>query len=124
MKKTEFRNLARDLIASDVDDCSLDDKIAIVRQTMIDAQQDAGFDESAKGKPWSDDELRIVLGHTPTKENCIRLARAFRRGYGSVEQIFRWAATTGAELREKGRENDSFVKQIHRVAKEIGWRAT
>lgn len=124
MKKTDFRNAMRDLLATDVDDCSLDDKIAIVRQCLIDAQQLSGFDQSSKGKPWSDDELRIVLGHTPTKENCVRLARAFKRGYGSVEQIFRWAATTGSELKSKGREDDAFVQQIHRVAKEIGWRAT
>ena len=46
------------------------------------------------------------------------LARAFRRGYGSIEQIFRWAATSDPEVAAK-RPDDAFVQQIKRVANRL-----
>src|SRR5438105_163203 len=123
MTKTEFRDRVRALLAEQVGDLSLDDKLAIVQQCCIEAQESAGFEESNKGKSWTDEELRVVLQHAPTKENCMLLARAFRRGYGSIEQIYRWAATTDPEVAAK-RPDDVFVQQIKRVAKQVGWRAT
>ena len=51
------------------------------------------------------------------------LAKAFRRGYGSIEQIFRWAAEDEKIINEK-RPDDKFIKQIKKIAKEVGWRAT
>jgi hypothetical protein len=123
MNQTEFRQAVRDLLANQVGELSLDEKLAIVQQCIVDHQQAGNFDDSNKGKPWTDDELRIILQTAPTKENCILLARAFRRGYGSIEQIFRWAATPGPAVKEK-RPDDAFVQQIKRVAKQVGWRAT
>jgi hypothetical protein len=79
-------------------------------------------DQSEKGKPWSDDALRAVLQSAPTHENIVRLARAFGRSPGSVEQIFRWAATSDKAVREK-RPDDSFIQQIKRISKEVGWEA-
>ena len=81
-----------------------------------------GWDETQRGRPWTDDELRVVLSDAPTKENCLKHARAFHRGYGAIEQIYRWAATSDAEIRRK-RKGDSFIAQIKRVAKQLGWRA-
>jgi hypothetical protein len=81
-----------------------------------------GCSENQKGEPWTDDELRAVLSDAPTKENCLKHARAFRRGYGSIEQIYRWAATPEPEIRRK-RPDDTFIAQIKRVAKQLGWRA-
>jgi hypothetical protein len=123
MTKTEFRDQVRNLLAEQVGELSLDDKLAIVQQCCIEAQESAGFDEGNKGKSWTDDELRVDLQHAPTKENCMLLARAFRHGYGSIEQIFRWAATSDAEVAAK-RPEHAFVEQIKRVAKQVGWRAT
>lgn len=123
MTKTEFRDAVRALLAEQVAELSLDDKLAIVQQCCIDAQESAGFDEGNKGKPWTDEELRVILQHAPTKANCILLARAYRRGYGSIEQIFRWAATSAQDVEAK-RPDDAFVQQIKRVAKQVGWRAT
>lgn len=82
----------------------------------------AGWDQSSKGKPWTDDELRVVLSDAPTKENCLKHARAFGRGYGALEQIYRWAATPDATISAKGRSEDNFISQVKRVAKEMGWR--
>jgi len=81
-----------------------------------------GWQETQKGKPWTDDELRIVLSDAPTKENCLKHARGFNRGYGAIEQIYRWAATPRTQIKRK-RAADSFIAQIKRVAKQLGWRA-
>lgn len=123
MTKTEFRDEIKALLKQSVAGMSLDDKLVVVQQCLIDVQEDEGFDESNKGSSWTDEELRLVLQHAPTKENSLLLARAFRRGYGSIEQIFRWAATSDPEVAAK-RPTDAFVQQIKRVAKQVGWRAT
>ncbi len=122
MTKTGFRDRFRSLLIEEVADLSLDEKLAIVKQCCIDAQESAGFDEGNKGNSWTDEELQVVLQHAPTKENCMLLARAFRRGYGSIEQIFRWAATTDDEVAAK-RPDDVFIQQIKRVGRLVGWRA-
>ena len=123
MTKIEFLDRTRNLLAEDVGDLSLDDKLGIVQQCCIEAQEAAGFDEGNKGKSWTDEELRLVLQHAPTKDNCMLLARAFRRGYGSIEQIFPWAASTEDEVAAK-RPDDAFIQQIKRVGWQVGWRAT
>jgi putative zinc finger/helix-turn-helix YgiT family protein len=122
MTKNQFRDAVRSLLAQSVAKASPDDKFGVIRQCIIEAQEQAGFDEGNKGKPWTDEELRVVLKHAPTKENCILLARAFRRGYGAIEQIFRWAAAADVDVKAK-RQSDVFVQQIRRVARQIGWRA-
>lgn len=81
-----------------------------------------GWNEERKGKPWSDDELRVVLSDAPTKENCLKHARGFNRGSGAIEQIYRWAATSDTEVARK-RPDHEFIAQIKRVAKQQGWRA-
>ena len=120
MTKTQFREEARGLLAQEVEGVSEDEKVAIVRGVLVEMVPP---NESNKRKPWTDEELRLVLQHAPTKENCALLSRAFRRGYGSIEQIFRWAASTQDEVAAK-RADDAFVQQVKRIAKEVGWRAT
>jgi hypothetical protein len=62
-----------------------------------------------------------LLRDRMTTEN-LKHARAFNRGYGAIEQIYRWAATSDAEVKRK-RCSDEFIAQIKRVAKQLGWRA-
>ena len=81
-----------------------------------------GWDEGNKRNAWTDDERRVVLSEAPTKENCVRFARAFKRGYGSIEQIYRWALAPDTTIKAK-REDDKFIKQIKSIAKQLGWRA-
>lgn len=52
------------------------------------------WETSNSGNPWTDDELRLILSLAPTKHNCFLLAKAFRRGLGSIQQIYRWANTS------------------------------
>lgn len=75
-----------------------------------------------KGKKWTDEELRVILSDPPTRDNCIKHAKAFGRGYGSLEMIYRWAAASDKDIEERGRADDAFVQQVKRVAKELGWR--
>lgn len=86
-------------------------------------EMEKGFDVSNKNKTWTDDELRVILSDAPTMENCMKHARAFKRGYGSIEQTHRWASSSREEIKRK-RPDDAFVKQIKRIAKEVGWRGT
>jgi len=94
----------------------------IFKEALSEWEIERGWPKGEKGKPWTDDELRVVLSDAPTKENCLKHARGFQRGSGAIEQIYRWAATSNAEIRRK-RPNDKFVKQIRKVAKQLGWRA-
>lgn len=91
-------------------------------EAIRDWEVEKGWSENQKGEPWTDDELRAVLSDAPTKENCLKHARAFHRGYGAIEQIYRWAATPEPEIRRK-RPDDAFITQIKKVAKQLGWRA-
>lgn len=43
------------------------------------------------------------------------------RGYGSIEQIYRWSTTSPIEMSDE-RKEDSFICQIKKVAKELGLR--
>jgi len=79
-------------------------------------------EEPKRGQPWSDDALRVVLQMAPTHENIVRLARAFGRGVGAIEQIYRWAATPDKVVNQK-RPDDAFIGQIKRISKEVGWEA-
>ena len=100
----------------------MDEKIREVKNFLLRYEIEIDFDQENKGKSWTDDELKIVLSLPPTKENCLKLAKAFRRGYGSIEQIYRWAVTPKRALESTERENDSFIQQIQRIYKEVGWR--
>lgn len=122
MKKSEFKDEIFKLFDSKVEGLDLNGKLNLVRACLIEKEKEIDYDDSNKGKEWTDDELRIVLSFSPTKANCLFLAKAFKRGYGSIEQIFRWASTSDKVINDKGRADDKFIQQVKRVAKEIGWR--
>lgn len=73
-------------------------------------------------KPWSDAELSVILSDAPTKANREKYARAFKRGSGSIEQIYRWAMTSKKDIKKK-RGDEKFVNQVKRVSKKLGWVA-
>ena len=102
---------------------SYDEKMTLVHSLLVDYEKDneEKRDISNKGCKWTDEELKIILSDAPTKENCIKYARLFKRGYGSIEQIYRWSVTTTKEMSEE-RKNDSFIIQVKRIAKELGIR--
>lgn len=94
----------------------------MVKKILFEYEKNIKYDESNKGSSWTDEELKMILSFAPTKENALKLSKTFKRGYGSIEQIFRWASTSADDIKKKGRENDGFIIQIKKVAKELGWR--
>ena len=79
----------------------------VFEEAMREWESQRGWDDSNSGNSWTDDELRVVLSDSPTKENCLKHAKAFKRGYGAIEQIYRWAATTQSDIEVK-RPDDAF----------------
>jgi len=123
MNKKEFKERFFTLLDEDVNDFSPLEKVKVIRDFLVEYEKDINYDMSNKGNEWTDDELKVVLSFAPTKENCIKLARAFKRGYGSIEQIYRWAVISDKDLKNSERKDDKFINQIKRVYKEMGWRA-
>ena len=123
MKRKDFKESLYDALDNEVDGMSYDEKMTLVHSLLVDYEKDneEKRDISNKGCKWSDEELKIILSDAPEKENCIKYARLFKRGYGSIEQIYRWSVTTTKEMSEE-RKNDSFIIQVKRIAKELGIR--
>jgi len=78
------------------------------------------WNQENKRKPWTEEELTVVLSDTPTKSNCIKYAKAFKRGLGSITQIYRWAMTSEKEIK-KQRGEEKFVNQVKKISKKVGW---
>lgn len=123
MKRKEFKEIFFGALDNDVDEMSYDEKMTLVHNLLVDYEKEneSKRDTSNKGGKWTDEELKVILSDAPTKENCMKYAKLFKRGYGSVEQIYRWSTTAKADMSEE-RKEDSFVMQIKRVAKELGLR--
>lgn len=119
MKRKEFKEKLFDALKSDVDNVSYDEKMILVNNLLIDFEKENEHlrDTSNKGQKWKDEELKIILSDAPSKANCIKYARLFKRGYGSIEQIYRWSTTSPIEMSDE-RKKDSFICQIKKVAKE------
>ncbi|WP_089688240.1 hypothetical protein [Billgrantia gudaonensis] len=122
MKKSLAKSELESLLAADIEGLSETEKYHFLRRVIADYEAHSSYDQSNSRKPWSDEELFLILSTPPTKENTIRLAKAFKRGYGSIEQIFRWAGQSEARIKAE-RGDDSFVQQIKRVRSRLGWRS-
>ena len=123
MKRKEFKENLFAALDNDVDDTTYDEKMVLVHNLLVDYEKEneAKRDVTNKGEKWTDEELKIILSAAPTKENCVKYARLFKRGYGSIEQIYRWSVTPKKDMSDE-RKEDSFVKQVKRIAKELGIR--
>lgn len=123
MKRKEFKEKLYEALDNIVDDMSYDEKMILVHNLLVEYEKETEQqrDITNKGEKWADEELKIILSAAPTKENCIKYAKLFKRGYRSIEQIYRWAMTPTKNMSEE-RKADGFIQQIKRVAKEIGLR--
>ena len=123
MQKKEFKEELFNLLSNNIDDITYIDKINLIYDILIEFEKknENLRNLSNKGKSWTDEELKIIFMDAPTKSNCLKYAKLFNRGYGSIEQIYRWATTPNKKMSEE-RKEDSFINQIKKVAKEIGFR--
>lgn len=123
MKRKEFKEKLFAVLSSEVDNMSYDEKMVLVSDLLVDFEKENEHlrDVSNKGQKWTDEELKIILSDAPTKANCVKYARLFKRGYGSIEQIYRWSTTAKTDMSDE-RKEDSFILQIKKVAKELGLR--
>ena len=123
MKRKEFKENLFAALDNDIDGISYDEKMILVHNLLVDYEKEneVKSDVTKKGEKWTDEELKIILADAPTKENCVKYARLFKRGYGSIEQIYRWSVTPKKDMSDE-RKEDSFVQQVKRVAKELGIR--
>ena len=122
MRKKEFKEEFLKFFSNEVEEYLDSEKISLIKSYLHEIEKNLNWEELNKGKSWTDEELRVVFSFAPNKENILKVGKAFKRGYGSIEQIYRWAATSDKGLEEKGRHEDKFVLQIKKVAKECGWR--
>ena len=123
MKKRDYKNEMFDLLEKNIDGMTFDEQMQYAEKLLVDFQKEHEDrrDTSNKGKPWKDEELKIVLSDAATESNCLKYAKLFHRGYGSIEQIYRWATTEQNEFDRK-RPDDKFILQIKKVVKELGLR--
>ncbi|MGF3141222.1 hypothetical protein ACQV2S_00960 [Facklamia sp. P13064] len=123
MRKSEFKEELFKILDSEIEELTYEEKIDYICNLLIkfEIQNDNLRKTPNKGKSWTDEELKIILLDAPTRKNCLKYARIFKRGYGSIEQIYRWSTTATKDMTEE-RKEDSFIKQIKRVSKEIGLR--
>lgn len=123
MKRSEYKKKIFDLLNENIDDMGFDEKMNFVANIIIEFERENEIlrDTSNKGKSWKDEELKIILTDGATKYNCLKYAKLFKRGYGSIEQIYRWATTPIKDMSDE-RQNDAFIQQIKKVAKNVGFR--
>lgn len=124
MKQAKFKASIFEAFSQEVEGMSYDEKMRLIEKYVIEYQQknDDLRTKPNRGEPWTDEELRVILQDAPTKSSCVKYAKIFGRGYGSIEQIYRWASTDDQTVREK-RPDDAFVAHVKQIAKEVGWRA-
>lgn len=124
MTKTEYKALLFQFLDCEVDGLTYEERMQLSETYLVEYQikQEDRRERPNRRKPWTDEELRVVLMDAPTKRNCIKYAKIFGRGYGSIEEIYRWASTDDKTVQEK-RPNDVFMGRVKKIAKELGWRA-
>lgn len=123
MKRKEFKERLFAALDNDVDGMTHDEKMTLVHNLLVDYEKEneSKRDIANKGEKWTDEELKVILSDAPSKANCVKYAKIFKRGYGSIEQIYRWSTTAKSDMSDE-RKKDSFVMQIKRIAKELGLR--
>jgi hypothetical protein len=122
MNERQFREAIQALLRLESTTLSAEAKVALTKLELVDYQKEQSYPTPNKGEPWTDDQLRVVLSYAPTAQNTMMLARAFGRGYGSIEQIFRWAGQSERRIEEE-RGDHAFVQQVLRIRKELRWRS-
>lgn len=120
MKKREYKEQLYKVFDKGIENMDFLEKMCFIHKTFLEYQRDNEDkrDTSNKGEKWTDEQLKIILSDAPTQQNCIKYATLFKRGYGSIEQIYRWSTTQDQKLSER-RKEDSFIQQIKKLQKNL-----
>ena len=70
-------------------------------------------------KNYTDEELKDILSHSPTKENIRRLAEKYGRSENAMREIYRWSNYSQEKIKQKKKWN-TFTKQIKKCCVELG----
>ncbi|MGY3765240.1 GHKL domain-containing protein [Vagococcus vulneris] len=125
MNKKEYTEVLNNLLDNGIEGLSQSDTVRYTKEILIKYEKkkaDLLWEKENYKKSWTDDELKVVLSTAPTEENILLMAKGFKRGTGSIELIYRWASTPQYVIKDRNKDDVNFIKQIKRVAKEIGWR--
>ena len=123
MTKREYKEKLFAVLCQPIEGINFDEQITYVEKLLIDFQKENENkrDTSNKGKEWTDEQLKIILSDAASASNCMKYAKILHRGFGSIEQIYRWSTTPQKDV-DKKRGDDKFVLQVKRLAKELGLR--
>ncbi|MEG0297546.1 MAG: hypothetical protein RR620_12580 [Clostridium sp.] len=122
MNNKQFKNQFLELVEMEIGELDVDAKLNLLKRYIFEIELSQEWDKCNSGTSWSDDQLRIVFSFPQSRENCLKLARAFNRGYGSIEQIYRWAVISDKEISEGHQADNKFIANIKKIAKESNWR--
>lgn len=65
MRKNEFFD--------ELNKLNVENKQKLLSDYIFEKKLNEKYDQSNKGKAWTDDELKVILSFAPTKENCLLL---------------------------------------------------
>lgn len=125
LNKKEFKESFYQLLDNGIEDLHQSEVISYTNELLKKYEKEKFnllWEKENYRKPWTDEELKIVLSTAPTNENILLMAKGFKRGTGSIELIYRWVSTPDKVIKAKDRDEEKFLSQLKRVAKEVGWR--
>lgn len=82
MTKREIEHKLKEIVESGAD---IGDLHRIFWKVLVEHEKEIGWEAPNRNASWTDDQLRVILSDAPTQENCVKHAKAFGRGYGSIE---------------------------------------
>jgi hypothetical protein len=71
------------------------------------------------GKPWTDEDVEIVLRQAPTSENCRVMGRLLGRSYSAIHWIYQLSPCSKEELKDCNQWANIFVRRVYQVSRKI-----
>ncbi|WP_134913326.1 hypothetical protein [Paenibacillus sp. IHB B 3084] len=85
MKKKEYKDRLIELLNEGIEELTTDQVIHKTKLLIFEYEKKQAYSTENKGRPWTDEELRVVLSFAATKENILKLAKGFKCSYGSMD---------------------------------------
>ena len=72
-------------------------------------------------RPYSDEDLIVILSDAPTRANVTKHAARFQRTERAIFIVYRRALLPAKTVAKSKWNQNSFANQIRRVKKQLGW---